>query len=46
MTKMTDKKHARPFNFGDGPLVKQTEQTTESGFEAVEKKEQGGVEPQ
>ena len=39
MAKKDDNKHARPFNFGEGPLVKQTEQTTESGFEAVEKKE-------
>jgi hypothetical protein len=42
MEKKEDVKTARPFNFGESPLVKQTEQTTESGFEAVEKKEQGG----
>ena len=46
MGKKDDNKHARPFNFGDSPLVKQTEQTIESGFEALEKKDQGGVEPQ
>jgi len=46
MAKKEDNKHARPFNFGNGPLVKQTEQTTESGFEAVEKREQGGGEAQ
>jgi len=43
MAKKDDNKHVRPFNFGEGPLVKQTEQTTASGFEAVEKKEQSGV---
>ena len=46
MGKKDDNKHARPFNFGDSPLVKQTEQTIESGFEALEKKDQGGMEPQ
>lgn len=32
----------KPFNFGDSPLVKTTEQTVVDGYEAIEKKEQGG----
>ena len=34
----------KPFNFGDSPLVKTTEQTVVEGYEAIEKKEQGGAE--
>ena len=34
----------KPFNFGDSPLVKTTEQTVVEGYEAIEKKEQGGGE--
>ena len=29
----------KPFNFGDSPLVKTTEQTVVEGYEAIEKKE-------
>ena len=36
---MTNRK---PFNFGDAPLVQDTERTVESGYEAIEQKEQGG----
>ena len=32
----------KPFNFGDAPLVQDTERTVESGYEAIEQKEQGG----
>ena len=32
----------KPFNFGDSPLVKTTEQTMVEGYEAIEQKEQGG----
>jgi len=31
----------KPFNFGDAPLVQDTERTVESGYEAIEQKEQG-----
>ena len=37
---MTNRK---PFNFGDAPLVQDTERTVENGYEAIEQKEQGGV---
>ena len=30
----------KPFNFGDAPLVQDTERTVESGYEAIEQKEQ------
>ena len=33
-----------PFNFGDSLLIKTTEQTVVEGYEAIEKKEQGGEE--
>ena len=36
----------KPFNFGDSPLVKTTEQTVVEGYQAIEKKEQGGEEQQ
>ena len=32
----------KPFNFGDAPLVQDTERTVENGYEAIEQKEQGG----
>ena len=32
----------KPFNFGDAPLVQDTERTVESGYESIEQKEQGG----
>ncbi len=35
----------KPFNFGDAPLVQDTERTVESGYEAIEQKEQGGGAP-
>lgn len=34
----------KPFNFGDSPLVKTTEQTVVEGYEAIENKEKGGGE--
>ena len=34
----------KPFNFGDSPLLKTTEQTVVEGYEAIERKEQGGEE--
>ena len=33
----------KPFNFGDSPLVKTTEQTVVEGYSAIEKKEQGNA---
>ena len=30
------------FNFGDSPLVKQTEQTVVEGYQAIEQREEGG----
>ena len=35
----------KPFNFGESPLVKATEQTVVEGYQAIERKEQGGGEP-
>lgn len=32
---------SKPFNFGDAPLVRDTERTVENGYEAIEQKEQG-----
>ena len=32
------------FNFGDSPLMKQTEKKVTEGYEAIEQKEQGAVE--
>ena len=43
MTKKETTKR-QPFNFGDSPLVKTTEQTVVEGYQAIEKKEQGGAE--
>lgn len=37
--KNTDRK---PFNFGDSPIVQQTEQTVVTGYQRIEKEEQGG----
>ena len=34
----------KPFNFGDYPLIKTTEQTVVEGYEAIENKEKGGGE--
>ena len=34
----------KPFNFGDSPLIKTTEQTVVEGYEAIENKEKGGGE--
>lgn len=36
----------KPFNFGDAPLVRDTEQTVTNGYEAIELKEQGGGVPE
>lgn len=35
--------HKAPFNFGNSPLIKQTEEKIENGYEAIEKKEQKHV---
>jgi len=34
-----EKKHEAPFNFGNSPLIKQTEKSLQDGYEAIEKKE-------
>ena len=39
-----DTTERKPFNFGDSPLLKTTEQIVVDGYEAIEKKEQGGEE--
>ena len=38
-----EKTPRKPFNFGDSPLVKQTEQTVIRGYEAIEDEEPGTV---
>ena len=38
-----EKKNRKPFNFGDSPLVKTTEQTVVEGYQAIEKSEDGRV---
>lgn len=42
MAKKSNSSERKPFNFGDSPLVKQTEQTVIEGYEAIERKEQQG----
>lgn len=37
---MANETHETPFNFGNSPLIKQTEKKLEAGYEAIEKKEQ------
>lgn len=37
-------KSPKPFNFGDGSLLKQTEETVVKAYERIEQKEQGGGE--
>jgi hypothetical protein len=37
---MANETHEMPFNFGDSPLIKQTEKNLEDGYEAIERKEQ------
>ena len=36
-----EKKHEVPFNFGNSPLIKQTERKLEDGYDAIEKQEHG-----
>lgn len=43
---MANETHETPFNFGNSPLIKQTEKKLEAGYEAIEKKEQATAEPQ
>lgn len=33
-------KHEAPFNFGNSPLIKQTEKKLEDGYDAIEQREQ------
>lgn len=42
---MTEKKNksAKPFNFGDAGLLKQTEETVVKAYERIEQQEQSGV---
>lgn len=39
---MDKKNEKKVFNFGDSPLIKQTEQKVVEGYEAIEQKEQSG----
>ena len=41
MAKKQEKPDRKPFNFGDSPLVKQTEQTVVKGYDRIERGEQG-----
>lgn len=40
----TENTERKPFNFGEAPLVKQTEKTVIEGYQTIEKKEQSGGE--
>lgn len=44
MSEKKDNKR-KVFNFGESPLVKQTEQTVVGGYVAIEQREEGGGEP-